>query len=227
MKNILVCGDSYNDMDSRYPGLHWVERLDSYNVYNISRGACSNFSIWHQVMQAPQLEADMVFIAFTAVPRVEFPRSDKVALPDYSTLENNEYPPYIDDKKWHYRNSMWETINHCTPSVNKDQFLKWMPFYIPEFEILKNFLYIKSALDFLKKQNIPYYFTLGGFEADMESNPIIDFEDHLQYNILPNGWHVDWRKDLPPGAPTDDPYFHIRDPQWHADHAELVKSLLK
>lgn len=221
MTTILICGDSYNDMDERYPGLHWSERLNSHEVHTIARGGCSNFSIWHQVMQAPHLKADVVLIGFTASPRVEYYKSEKTNFPDYTTLEGGKFPPYISDKKWHYRNSMWKTIDHCTPTVNVDQFLKWLPYYVTEFEILKNFLYIKAALDFLKKQNICYYFTLGGFEKDMHIDPLIDFEDHLQYNILPNGWNVDWRKDTKP----KDPYFHIKDPHWHIDYANLVNSL--
>jgi hypothetical protein len=213
MKNIVLCGDSYYDYDDRYPGLHWADRLSPHKVFRLARGGASNFSIWHQIRYSVKFNPDVVFITFTSYPRNEFPK-----VSTFKSIDTDS--EFLEDKQWSYRNNMYNNVDHFLPSCNKDMFKKWMPYYIREYEILKNFLFIKSALDFLKEQGIQYYFTLGKFEDDLGVTLGVDvnFNEHNEYNILPNGWshHENLMS----------PYFHIKDEKWHADHAALVKSLL-
>ena len=211
--NILVCGDSYNDFDTRYPGLHWADRLAPHTVYRLARGGASNFSIWHQVQYAIKFRPDLVLVAFTACPRVEIPKLSNRASSETGTTD-------LQDKQWHYRNTIYNNVDHAIANYNNDMFLKWMPYYIEEYEVLKNFLFIKSALDLLEKQNIQYYFTLGGFasNAGMVDGVDVNFQEYHEHNILPNGYHHSDK--------LHDPYFHIADETWHADHARLVMSLL-
>lgn len=215
VKNILVCGDSYYDYDDRYPGLHWADRLAPHNVYRLARGGASNFSIWHQVQYSIEFDPDVIFVTFTSCPRNEFPK-------------RSEFKPviktkHLESKMWAYRNTMWENVDHFLPTYNKDMFLNWMPYYIEEYEILKNFLFIKATLDFLKEKKMKFYFSLGGFEDSMNSKTVlgidINFDKYKEHNLLPNGWLSFPDRLL-------DPYFHIKDENWHASHAELVKSLL-
>ena len=213
MTTIVLCGDSYYDFDNRYPGLHWADRLSPHNVYRLARGGASNFSIWHQVQHATKFSPDIIFLSFTSCPRVEFPK-----LTERKSVVTDTV--YLEDRQWHYCNNTYDNVDHALPGYNNVKLLEWMPYYIEEYEVLKNFLFIKSTLDFLKEIGIRYYFTLGEFNSNIGTVTGIDvnFPDHAKYNILPNGWkHPDKKSN---------PYFHIADEQWHANHANLVKSLI-
>jgi len=213
MSTIVLCGGSYYDFDSRYPGLHWADRLAPNSVYRLARGGASNFAIWHQVRHAIEFKPDLLLICFTSCPRVEFLKGNKI-----NTLTTDTQWP--EERMWHYRNNMLDCVDYALPAYNEEKLLSWMPFYIEEFEILKNYLYIKSALDYVRKEKINYYFTLGNFEVynNTEITGIdIDFTEHNDRNLLPNGSN---HKDR-----SCDPYFHIKDENWHENHAELVKKL--
>jgi len=206
MTTVLLCGDSYYDFDDRYPGLHWADNL-SADVYRLARGGCSNFSIWHQVQYAPSFNPDLVLLSFTSIPRVEFLKKEMFAPIDLSKCET------LADIQWAYRNTIYDNIDHALPGYNRDKITAWMPYYIKEYEILKNFIYIKSTLDFLLEHNIAYKFTLGAFEQYNK-----DFGIYALHNILPNGW------DFP--EKLMDPCFHIKNEEWHHQHAVLVNGLL-
>lgn len=201
MIDIVLCGDSYYDFDDRYPGLHWADQLDPYNVYRLAKGGSTNFLIWHQIQHVKHFEPDLVLISFTSSNRIEFP-NNKYKQFDLSAAETNI------DKQWMYRNTMYENVKTANPGYNKDTYINWMPYQIEEFEELKDSIYIKDSLDFLTKNNIPYLFTLGGYAGK------IDLTEYDEYNILPNGWnHPD---------KLSDPWFHIRDTKWHQQHAEFI-----
>ena len=63
MSRIVVCGDSFNTYDTRYPGLHWADQLAPHEVYRLARVGASNFSIWHQVVQSKKFDPDVVLIS--------------------------------------------------------------------------------------------------------------------------------------------------------------------
>lgn len=203
--NIVLCGDSYYDLDQRYSGLHWADQLLPHNVYRLARGGASNFSILHQVQHTPYFSPDLVLISFTSIGRIECSKDTYKSIDLLSVDENI-------DKQWLYRNTMHSNVDHANAGYNKNKYLNWMPYYIEEFEIIKNSLFIKSSLDFLAERNIPYLFTLGGFTEN------IDIKNHQVYNILPNGWEHNQK--------LQDPYFHIADPEWHSNHAEFIKNIL-
>lgn len=194
--NIILCGDSYFDIDDRYPGLHWSERLSPHNVYVLARGGASNYSIYHQIQHVQYFNPDLVLVSFTSVGRVEISKG-KYYNPDLTA-------PSLIDRQWAYRNTMYENVDHANAGYNKDKYINWLPFCVDEFELQKNSLYIKSSLELLVKNNIPFRFSLGGF-----SDEILGFKE-----TLPNSWkHPD--KLL-------NPYFHIRDEQWHIDFAKDI-----
>jgi len=215
MSTVVVCGGSYNDFDDRYPGLHWASRLTPHEVYILARGGASNFSIWHQIRHCVEFKPDVLLVCFTSCPRVEFLKTSKIK----SVVTNTVWP---EDRQWHYRNAIFDSVDHALPNYNHKKFVSWMPYYVEEYDILKNFLYIKSALEFLDQQKINYYFSLGDFETYLGQEVTgipIDFAQHQHRNLLPNpATH--------PEHLQPDPYFHISDANWHAAHAELVKSLI-
>ena len=73
---ILVCGDSFCVNDSRFPGLHWTEKLlnlsGDIEIANLAYGGCSNALIALQLMQGLQLDPDFVVISFTSHSRYEY-----------------------------------------------------------------------------------------------------------------------------------------------------------
>jgi hypothetical protein len=205
--SVLLCGDSYYDIfDCVYPKLHWANRLP-VKAYILARGGCSNFSIWHQIQQALFFSPSLVLVSFTGIPRVEFPKKEI-----QDTLDLTKFDSLI-DRQWHYRNTVLNNLDHAIPNYNQDKFTNWLPYYIEEYELLKNIMYIKSALDFLVEHNIPYKYTLGGFEQFHK-----DFGVHNIHNVLPNG------KMHPEQLAS--PHFHIKDEVWHQEHADLVSKLL-
>jgi hypothetical protein len=203
---ILLCGDSYYDFDERFPGLHWADQLNQHEVYRIARGGASNFSIYHQVQHAKFFNPDLVLISFTSIARIEYSKQP------FDHFDLGLPPEYI-DKQWLYRNTMYKNIEHANPGYNTQQYINWMPYYIEEFESIKNGIYIKQSLDHLTKENIKFYYTLGGY------NGSFDLGAHAQFDILPNSW--DHSEKL------SNPYFHIQDPKWHADHAEFILNLIR
>jgi len=205
MSNVVLCGDSFYHVDPSHPGLHWADRLDGHNVYGLAKGGATNFAIWHQIQHTPYFNPDLVLISFTAIGRLEFSIGDLTPI-DLSVGTNLE-------KQQLYTITIRDNIDYANAGYNSDKYLGWMPYYIEEFEVLKNSIYIRDSLNFLRDNKIPYRFTLGGFHGD------IDLSVHEQFNILPNGWH---HKD----KFLADPWFHIADNQWHADHADFVKNIL-
>ena len=239
-----MCGDSFNTYDPRYPGLHWADQLAPHEVYRLARAGASNFSIWHQVVQSKKFNPDVVLIAFTSCPRVEF----TIAEPDFfsdilvpwvqstglsrqhaawNNIGNIKYvekpTANLRELEAKLRKKMEESIDHAIPAGYKiEVFNDWArKFYIEPFEVLKNYLHIKATLDHLEQAGIQHYATLGGYSDFVETatqEVCIEFGQYASVLKLPNGWEHKQR--------LADPYFHIEDPAYHKNHADLVLKLL-
>ena len=237
---IVVCGDSYNTYDPRYPGLHWADQLAPHEVYRLARAGASNFSIYHQVVQSKKFNPDMVLISFTSCPRVEF----AIAEPDFFSdilvpwvqstgrvvwnniinIKHVEKPTAtLRELETRLRKKMEESVDHAIPAGFKtDVFNDWArKFYIEPFEVLKNYLYIKATLDYLAEQGIPHYATIGGYQdfvGTVVQDIPLEFEKYASVLKLPNGWAHEQK--------LHDPYFHIEDPVYHQRHAGVVLDLI-
>lgn len=235
---IVVCGDSFNDRDERFPGLHWADRLQPHEVYRLAKQGASNFSIWHQIQQSARLDPKVVLINFTTCPRIEYittgPKSFPISNESWlvRAAKNNSLLARLigkvnnhDNENYHelerqIRNDV-AMIFHVSPSSQKDLFESWAEnFYIEPFEILKNYIFILNALDHLDKQGITSYVSLGGFEKFLDKevrNVKIQFDAHKDKLVLPNPTKY---------LKCDSPVFHIADSDWHAEHARLVTELI-
>ena len=240
MSRIVVCGDSFNTYDTRYPGLHWADQLGPHEVYRLARAGASNFSIWHQVVQSKKFNPDVVLVAFTSCPRVEFAIAEpdffndilvpwvqntgRVVWDNIVNIKHVEKPTASPrDLETKLRKKMEESIDHAIPAGYKtDVFDEWArKFYIEPFEVLKNYLYIKATLDHLEHVGIRHYATLGGYSSFVGTTTQeihIEFDKYASVLKLPNGW--DHEQTLA------DPYFHIEDPAYHKNHAGVVLDLL-
>ncbi len=213
MATICVCGDSFFSRDKNYPGQHWSEQLGSqHEVYNLARPGASNFSIWHQVMQADMFDPDLVLVAFTSCPRLEYTER-KLVSRSFDPAEQSVVQRM--ERLMHIKSNQ-NKISHIIPRSNQKIFEQWSKmFYVESFDLLKNWVYISATLNHLETTGTRYAFTLGGFQLHINK---FDFEPWQQHRTLPNGWHHPGRKSVP--------LFHIEDQTWHKSHAALAVQLL-
>ena len=202
MKNIkvLICGDSYCVTDPDFPGLHWSEKIlnfsPDFEIANLAYGGCSNAMIALQLSQGLTLTPDFVILCFTNESRYELDK-DVNALPkDLTALELANY------QKNRYTTNMYG--DH-----NKD-IDRWMAGNCSDnLEKIKNYFYICFCLQTLKHKNIPFAFSLGGFEYQQDYAALINsnymcnlLRDYADYEIKTNLWFYG-RKVRP--------YFHVDD----------------
>jgi hypothetical protein len=221
MATVAICGDSFFDFDDRFPDIHWRDKLsDQHKIYTLARGGASNFTIGVQIYQCLQFNPSMVFISFTTLPRIEFIKDqDSITRLNSQLLTESKDP---EEFIWGLRDCNFKSYDHALPNHNHDKLLEWMPWYIEELEIVKNYFYIISALAMLKNKKIPFYFSLGGFEEHANKTYLqvpITFEEFQKENILPNShlFSIIHRE----------PWFHITDKNWHNDFANLAEQLIK
>jgi hypothetical protein len=188
---ILICGDSYFTTDSRFPGLHWSEKLlamsEKIEICNLSYGGCSNALITLQSMQGLKLNPDFVILSFTNEHRYESDGNIE-SLPFNLTADS--ISAYVKER---YK------VNH---GINTKLALS------ENFEKIKNYFYIMFCLQTLKEKKINFCFSLGGFEYQQDytallrsnfiENNISDYSNHeLSLNLWYHGqklspsFHVD------------------------------------
>jgi hypothetical protein len=195
---ILVCGDSYSVTDPDFPGLHWSEKIvnfsPTFELANLAHGGCSNAMITLQLLQGLSLDPNFVILSFTNEHRYELDKDTSV-LPTELTVQ----------ELVHYQKSRY-TTNVYTKDTTIEQ---WMAGKCSDnFEKIKNYFYISFCLQTLKQFNIPFAFSLGGFEyrqdytALINSNYIYNFiKDYTHNEIKTNLWYYHNTKSRP--------YFHV------------------
>jgi hypothetical protein len=196
---ILTCGDSFVNTDSDFPGLHWTEKIldfsSDFELINLSFGGCSNAMIALQLLQGLNLNPDFVILSFTNQHRYEL---DK----DINALPNNLTPEeLIAYQKRRYTTNMYNT--------NDKALNQWMSGKCSDnLEKVKNYFYISFCLQTLKQKNIPFAFSLGGFEFQQDYTTIINtnylynfIKDYIDREIKTNLWYHNNNKSRP--------YFHV------------------
>jgi hypothetical protein len=183
---ILVCGDSFSATDPDFPGLHWTEKIldfsPDFEVCNLAHGGCSNAMITLQLLQGLNLNPNFVIVAFTNENRYELDKDPSILPTDLtvqglSTYQHNRY-----------------TTNMYVKDAGIE---KWMAGKCSEnFEKLKNYFYISFCLQTLRQHNIPFAFSLGGFEyqqdytALINSNYVYNFiKDYTANELKTNLWY--------------------------------------
>jgi hypothetical protein len=194
---ILVCGDSYSITDPDFPGLHWSEKIlnfsPDFELCNLAYGGCSNAMITLQLLQGLNLNPDFVILSFTNEHRYEIDK-DVAALPvDLSALSLSNY----------------QQSRYTTNMYVKDKDIdRWIAGKCSDnFEKLKNYFYISFCLQTLKQFDIPFAFSLGGFEYKQDyptlinSNYMYNFiKDYTDYELKTNLWYYGGKSK---------PWFHV------------------
>jgi len=200
---ILICGDSYCVTDPKFPDLHWSEKIldndPNFEVLNLAYGGCSNAMINLQLLQGLKLNPDFVIISFTTDGRYEIDKNISALPKELSAQELSNY---------HY--ARYTTNNYQIDTDIKKTIEKYkLTASSQNFERLKNYFYISFCLTTLTIKNIPFCFSLGGFEFNQDytnfinSNYIENFiVNYSQNQLSTNLWYH--------GQKTS-PYFHVDD----------------
>lgn len=199
---ILICGDSFCVPDSKFPLLHWSEKLakvnSDYHFDNIAIQGCTNAQICLQVNQGIKfLRPDFVIISFTMSDRYEIDRDLTAKFDCSSALNLRKF--YFD--RYHTNKYDLPETKEKISIINRYQTLAASE----NFEKLKNYFFIELILSKLTLQGIPFCFSLGGFIF------MPYYDQFLQYN------HVDCLTKKYPNQ-------SILTNLWNASESELAKS---
>ena len=213
-RNIGICGASDCFLDPDWPGVSWMEKLESllpagHKVKNFSLEGASNFLISLQVEKAIE-SCDIVLVNFTSSVRFEYcinpPSKDQDLIDRFF--------------RYHQPQQQWSLIStsplsaYKNPALNSQQQDSIKDFFANfhdlDVDIKKNFIFIKHSIESLIKSQKKFMFSTGGFEhrsyMDRESSYLSKFDEYKQYRSRYNLWdHITDYK-----APR--PYFHITDP---------------
>ena len=191
--NVLVCADSFGVPDPKFPGLHWIEKILNFSanieVCNMSYGGASNALIVLQLLQGLRLKPDFVILSFTNENRYEFDKDINAMPADFTPLELADYP------KQRYTTNRRYQVDNIDPFSLK-LLESWMVGARSEnFEKLKNYFFICFCLMTLKTQNIPFCFSLGGFEFEQDYSALVNsnylqnfITDYLDNELKTNLW---------------------------------------
>jgi hypothetical protein len=196
---ILVCGDSYSVIDPDFPGLHWSEKIlnfsPDFELFNLAMGGASNAMITLQLLQGLNLSPDFVILSFTSDYRYEFD-NDVDALPTDLTAAGI---------------ATYQKTRYTTNTYMKDQGIKYQleAKNSENFEKLKNYFHISFCLQTLNQHNIPFAFSLGGFEYRQNYSLLIN--SNYMYNFIKDYTDNELKTNLWYHGQKSKPCFHVDD----------------
>ena len=162
MTAVLVCSDSFGLTDPAHP-FHWCDQLQQASpgieIWNSSQGGASNALITLQLMQGLTMNPDFVVLCFTNEHRLE---TDGNLFAKPQTSEPEDMISYL---KSRYRPNVYAPPYHSLSD---------------NLEKIKSYFYILLCLTTLTQKQIPFCFSLGGFEYQQ------DVETLLAANYLKN-----------------------------------------
>lgn len=228
---LIVCGDSFNVEDSRYPGIHWIDHLrrirPDIDIVNLSERGDSNALIALQVLQSIKLNADFIVVSFSGFDRYEVDRE----VHNHNLLTVNDIH---DIKK--IKHEWFQSTNTCSQSTTEDPrfkiYQKWITRcqsgFMNEF---RNRLIIACCLYTLRSCGIGFCYSPGNLDpwlrqlgVDANGNEIFLTLESLQahdplsefdvYKLSSNVW--DYRE---PHGPAN---FHIMDADWQEQHCKNI-----
>ena len=230
---LVVCGDSFNFEDDRYPGIHWTDHLrrlrPDIEIVNLSQRGASNGLIALQTLQAIELDPGFVVISFSGIERYEVdnPAANQT-LPTKHDVES------IKRCSMNYFQST-KTISHTQDTDREfDIYRRWITMVQSQFmNDLRNRLIVASCLFSLLSKNIGFCYSPGNlgktYEIELKKNktqnvtlsladlqahdPLLAFDDH---KLATNFWST--------SQPHGPAHFHIMDSQWQEHHCKNIIS---
>jgi hypothetical protein len=239
-RKIYICGDSFSCTDARYPGFHWSEKLqillgEGYETTSLGIAGGSNFLIYLQVIKAIQDKADFCIINAAPSGRFEIQNTDlKVELTSKHSYFSKIHSFFATQNQHtgSYVNSILHRIkikeiklSSLFLMMNDLKFKEFGLYCNYECDMIRNHVFIESALFALQRANIPFVFHEGGFllsrnggdthitkfdyffknELFSENRSNVNLWDHDRFKMSDNQF---------------DPTFHIKDENNHLMIAE-------
>lgn len=220
MKQIYITGDSFGVLDPEWGDWSWVSQLSNklgpeFQINNLSMVCASNLLISLQVDKAIDSGADYVIMLATSSTR------EDVKLIQTSRDSNNLLDRFHDitdpcingDLVSFSYASLDDTTVFTEPQLIQ---LRDFSSHFVDLDLLvyRNKCIIESTLEKLVRSKIPFMFDQGGFEHKFYSDSECGyFQYYAQYKTDINLW------DYVPRKMKHRPYFHITDPDTHAEIA--------
>jgi hypothetical protein len=181
-KKILLCGDSFGTTDSRYPNLHFsekiTEKISDCEIINLSRGGASNALIEMQVHQGLQFNPDYAIVLFTNSCRNEY----EINMSDFFQRSVKSWPKNTSwenvsafNSRTYLTNVQWSWNQHEIPDYDNahgmiESYKQKMLYESSDLNIIKNYFTALAILNLLKINNIPVCFSLGGLDSNGDGN---------------------------------------------------------
>jgi hypothetical protein len=162
--NILVCGDSFAEDDTRFPGIHWTHALkaEGHEVWNLASAGASNQFINLQVLQGITLKPDFVILLGTAPYRFELYEESA-----QKTL--NQYPKDLQSIK-EFNRIKWKSTSLIKDKFTREKlFGDYLMTYSHDMNIIQNYSHITNSLLALEYCKIPFCWQIGGFSKELDT----------------------------------------------------------
>lgn len=230
-KKVLICGDSFAVTDEQYPGLHFSEKMASnpdLKVINYAAAGASNAMIAMQLLQGIAFKPDFVVLMFTNYERYEYDHT--VPLPMQEVTAESV-------AQWQQSRYITNSFQYMDHVREKNKYLHQWRYGVAsdQLERLKNYFYVCMCLSVCQSNQIPFCFSLGGFEyiqnyrgfykqhytVLLEQNYCVNLLEQHSNRMLPtNLWsHHDGK--------TMSPRFHIADNAVQTQFANECEQFIK
>ena len=203
-QKLLVVGDSFMKPDPDFPGQHWSEMLDNFQVDNRAQDGSTNAMIAERLWSALDSAPDAVVLGFTMSDRLEFDSSK-----EHFALTG---------RKWYTSGAT--NLQSSDESLAGTYYKATVSHAMMDF---KGFLIARSMLLTLEKLKIKFAWTLNGlyYHYNTPNREFVDpILDDLKYCEIPTNFvHY-------PEFKTS-PGFHVDDPAWQSRFAQEVQEILQ
>jgi len=198
-KKLLVVGDSFMKPDFIYPGQHWSEMLQEYDIIMNSQSGASNGIIAHKFYQGLEQDPDLVVLGFSFPGRLEFLANGIITTGNDPTNTTSEQRQVADAYRIHVPAEM-QMIKECSVAA--------------------------GMLSLLERNHIPYAWTLGGLFNNYAQLPYPS--DPWVNKILGEFLHKMTATNLSAYPKYKaSPGFHTDDPEWQKRFAQEVREILQ
>lgn len=213
MKRVIVCGDSFCEIDPNYPGLHWIEKLldnhEDIEIVNLSYGGCSNAMIAVQLLYGLNLNPDFVILSFTSVSSRKIFKYDFDLKPDAVPFDTNKPECVSEYLKLRYTNTNKPEGESKIPAT-----VEYVNAVGEDLEILKNYIHVSFCLDTLHSRGVDFCYSLGGLQVKNNISSFLkkhflsdNLNRHEKNELSMNLWnHDDYTSKI---------YHHIPDDNIH------------
>lgn len=222
MKKVIVCGDSFCEVDPDYPDLHWTEKLlnnhEDIELINLSYGGCSNAMIALQLLYGLNLNPDFVILSFTSVSSRQVFKYDFDEDPTVVPFDVNKSECVIE-----YIKSRFSNTNKIESEDKVPATVNFVNTVGEDLETLKNYIHICFCLDTLYARGIDFCYSLGGIQVKNNLDGFLkkqflsdNLSRHKQNEISVNLWnHDDYTSKI---------YHHVPDDKIHTLFANECES---